>query len=96
MNTKAQHTPGPWMPCGQGTVSHPVSGTDITTEVIEAEGWGRIAEYFDYSNESQANFRLITAAPELLQALEQIVKIGGTTAETAIARAAIAKARGEA
>jgi hypothetical protein len=38
---------------------------------------------------------LIAAAPELLSALERIAKISGVTAEAAIARAAIAKAKGE-
>jgi hypothetical protein len=42
-----------------------------------------------------ANAHLISAAPELLSALERIAKISGVTAEAAIARAAIAKAEGK-
>ena len=112
-----QHTPGhtlgPWMDCGEGRLKHPVTGGPVATRVVEAKGWGRIFEVFDYSNESDANFRLIIAAPELLTALEaatnalaieSINRFGNRHFETAKAietiiaeaRAAIAKAKGEA
>lgn len=45
--------------------------------------------------EDDANADLLAAAPDLLSALEWIAKISGVTAEAAIARAAITKAKGE-
>lgn len=70
-----QHTPRNWLPCGNGTLAHPVSGRPITTHVIEAEGWGRIGEWYDYSNETEANFALIVSAPALLEMLERLRNI---------------------
>lgn len=50
------------------------------------------------SARGQANARLIAAAPDLLEALEEIVNLRtrGCGQEQAIARAAIAKARAQA
>ena len=98
-----QHTPGhtlgPWMDCGEGRLKHPVTGGPVATRVVEAKDWGRIFEVFDYSNESDANFRLIIAAPELLAALEgfhpsRIESRGDLARAWEDARAAIAKAKG--
>lgn len=66
------HTPGDWIDCGEGTLLHPVTKRPVTTRVIEATGWGRIGEWYDYSNESDANFELLKAAPQLLSELQQL------------------------
>ena len=87
------HTPGPW--------THTEDG-----EIIAAEGARYIvAEAFDGfpDGQYQANCRLIAAAPELLEALDRMVRWGRAqkTAEGSgfysleQACAAIAKARGE-
>lgn len=72
---KHNHTGEEWTDCGQGTVLHPVSNRAMTTRVIEVAGWGRIGEWLDQSNESEANFRLILAAPSLLEACEELLAI---------------------
>ena len=97
----AQHTPGPWVECGQGTLLHPVTNNPITTEVVEAIGFGRIFEVYHYSNENEANARLIAAAPELLEALIALesgvrnwISEGVSPEMLASARAAIARAEG--
>lgn len=64
-----KYTPGPWMSCGQGVLGDPVTGLPVITEVIESKGWGRIGEWYDYSNEQEANVRLITCAPDILEQL---------------------------
>lgn len=98
-----QHTPGPW-DWRRGRLMHGDSVDDAGYPMPE------IALESNYGT-SEANARLIAAAPDLLAALEQIVAIlsddrcqvckawpGGDCAhdcEVGIARAAIAKARGE-
>ena len=88
-----KHTPGPWTHEGQG---------DITG--IEDNGFGRgpvdVCSVYLRTVEGrhEANARLIAAAPDLLEALSEIINDGGKfvmTNEThRKARAAIAKARG--
>ena len=94
---KTKHTPGPFTDCGEGTLLHPSSHRPITTRVIEAKGWGRIAEVYDYSNESEDNFRLLLAAPKMLSACRAVVAAWEHGDLAAAARAcadAIAKAEG--
>ena len=92
----SKHTPGPWAhinPDGY-TVRHPQVYSD-TGPVCNATwlGDGRI-------NELRANARLIAAAPETLEALQEIVAAADgegwsqLDATLAKARAAIAKATG--
>ena len=94
----SEHTPGPW------TVEH-----DEATKVLDADGctlaWvghlhlrGRRS-----SEEVGANARLIAAAVDMLEALEAIVAdaeylalVGDNHARRMAAKAAIAKAKGEA
>ena len=94
--TDAKHTPGPWE----------VTGTDT---VQTADGfvvaWGA---HFDQDGKTEANARLIAAAPEMLETLERFVRVVDLRrAEVGVvptgidvqriehyARAAIAKARG--
>lgn len=96
-----------WIGCGQGTLLHPVTGRQLTTEVVELEGQGRIFEVFHYGDDPDGAQQLIVAAPELLAALEGLLH--GTRKVTsqadwhaerekasAAARSAIAKAKGQA
>lgn len=92
-----KHTPGPW----NATKFNPVTGdiddcylyVEPGIAVIERNVRGR-------DQHDTANSRLLAAAPDLLEALSEIINDGGKfvmTNEThRKARAAIAKARGEA
>ena len=86
MNSK--HTPGPWsyqewgrliLDSGQGSSQLQVATVALNTR----------------RDEGTANARLIAAAPELLEALEDIVSNGYGMYAAKLARAAIAKATGE-
>ncbi len=87
----SKHTPGPW----QWTQHF-----DPTISIYK-NGFGQIARLYDSSaGTGKANARLIAAAPDLLDALEDLLHEVGfgrviteTTASTK-ARAAIAKATG--
>jgi len=91
----SKHTPGPWSIDGEGTNAM-VRGADLTIVAVRHRLTGQTHE---------ANARLIAAAPELLEALEDLVYLAEAAmrevgeydieAELADARAAIAKARGE-
>jgi len=86
------HTPGPWVAECIGVSSHGPDGVDVY-EVTN--GYTRIAEHV-----SEADARLIAAAPELLEALQKIAnvdKVPMLASEViAVAKAAIAKATGAA
>lgn len=107
-----EHTPGPWL-----ATEDPMSSQDYQTLVAlpgragamgtwlalvqhnwnEAEAGERRISW----KEAEANARLIAAAPELLEALENLLAVnegeGGTRYRAQdIARAAIAKAKGAA
>lgn len=89
-----QHTPGPWT----------TDGAARTNDLDVISPAGRITLIdCEFSDESEdvltANARLISAAPELLAALEGLLNaLPSATTHPAIkaARAAIAKATGEA
>ena len=87
-----KHTPGPWNRIKGDRNVYSASGTVCKTPAII--GGGSAAANWE------ANARLIAAAPDLLEALSEIINDGGKfvmTHEThRKARAAIAKARGEA
>ena len=77
MNT---HTPGPWeiklSRDDEGTLCHIGTPDKIARcgqHVCQINGWG-----FDYDadKEQQANARLIAAAPDMLEALEEAIKCG--------------------
>lgn len=100
MNEKAKHTPGPW------TVFKPAS-QDVCYEGGECPATIRGAgihvatmpgERSCFSQTAEANARLISSAPELLEALEFLVRLleqeGASEFVLGDARAAIAKARG--
>jgi hypothetical protein len=96
------HTPGPWSLSG-------VMALDTPMWIVSVPGEQARIEISDYSQESEANARLIAAAPDLLAALEGLVEVAKAAleevnrdgaewhvaAELAEARAAIAKARGQ-
>ena len=103
-----QHTPGPW---SVGAVSYKKQRVDIDSlhadKMLGHQTWRGLARAYGCEDRPAegtaamlANARLISAAPELLEALQ---KIAGNTydewtngAEAArIARAAIAKSTGE-
>lgn len=89
----AQHTPGPWevKQFGGPQISGP-EGYAICTM------WGALS-VDELAGQDAANARLIAAAPELLGALDRAVqRLEGdwaATEEVDMARAALAKARGE-
>jgi hypothetical protein len=112
----AQHTPGPWAvetPMGE-------SAPWIVQDGKQAYEWEPIATLGDCTEDDlpkrskaqktiEANARLIAAAPELLEALEDLLRIAAlweildrgknidldSSDAARAARAAIAKARGE-
>jgi hypothetical protein len=61
----SKHTPGPWTQDKYGDV------TDASGQTIRVEG---VALTGRSTEESRANARLIAAAPELLEALQAMVK----------------------
>jgi hypothetical protein len=89
-------TPGPWE-----------IGHDYLIQTVATDGW-EIAEIRQDTGDFEANARLIAAAPDLLEALEGMVSIYAVSTGvnsmacqveqqlTAMARAAIARAQGEA
>ena len=89
----AKHTPGPW------TRNRAINTVDMGRySVICPFG----ADSKKHVSEIEANMRIISSAPDLLAALEAIIKMigpyagqGRMDAEIAAARSAIAKARGE-
>lgn len=64
-----------WLDCGEGTLRHPNTGNDVTLDVVELEGFGRIFEVFHYGNDPEGTQRLILAAPELLATLKDAQEI---------------------
>ena len=84
----AKHTPGPWR--YQRENGSPTTGQHM----IAGANPGYLAEVRDCgSGDVCANARLIAAAPELLDALQAVVRVADrNTVEFDMARAAIAKA----
>lgn len=90
---QTQHTPGPWIihaPANAAFVRHPSIVSD-TGEVAKAT-WA------SSERQTNANARLIVAAPDLLAAIEGLLNaLPSATTHPAIkaARAAIARATGQ-
>ena len=80
----SKHTPGPWEYLGHSWVQ---TADDKKTPIAN----------FNFFAATEANARLIAAAPELLEALQDMVSDHASlsAATLAFARAAIAKATGE-
>lgn len=93
-----QHTPGPWeyWPAGNyhGFAIAP-KGTLPTLASVERCGLNLNVQAHNFPGSTEANARLIAAAPELLEALKGVVRVADrATDEFDAARAAIAKAEG--
>lgn len=96
--TESKHTPGPWESFG---------GPDFcitdSNGASVAQLWNKYEDYFKPYEESEANARLIAAAPEMLEVLEYIKDwcskgvwlTWGDTFFTKKIESAIQKARGE-
>lgn len=90
MSTK--HTPGPW-----------TRGEGDSQSVLSEIGWECVAQANDGLPNMDANARLIASAPDLLEALKELVDANDDAAHPQwkgspvenMARAAIAKATGE-
>ena len=97
MTTKHTPTPGPWhLRLSDNATPHILHG-DATADLDDMAHRVCVmpAEIMQSFN-SFANARLIAAAPDLLQALEGVVRVADrATVEFDSARAAIAKAKGE-
>ena len=89
----SKHTPGPWI----------FEERKTAFDILAPESVYYVAEYLGVDCgviDNMADARLIAAAPDLLEALENLLKVhegeGGTQYNSAdMARAAIAKAKGE-
>ena len=93
------HTPAPWIYDQKRTR---VVAEDRELLVADIRGWGNLQKRSDGAEIMGANGYLIAAAPELLAALERLVEAIEFTPlsiralkKLAVAREAIAKARGE-
>ncbi len=82
MSTEFKHTPGPWkvyypdaIGCGLG-----IDTADSKTSIVV---FGDEAGVYGYGEQDEANARLIAAAPELLEALQNMYAcfVVGTSAD---------------
>jgi len=90
---KAKHTPGPWIAVGLW-VEH---SDDRVADICNCNTNAMSQEHLGRSNkEMAANARLIAAAPEMLEALQELVGWVTTAPQKYVdaANAAIAKATG--
>lgn len=67
---KTKYTPGPWNIQGDGILNHPVSNVPLKTCRFETT-LGTF-EVLDETNEPIYNARLISSAPEILEALNEL------------------------
>lgn len=83
------HTPAPWFVEGERIRKHCMKDGLIT--IAKVEGW--LSD--EYIDEEIANRNLIATAPELLEALEDLVALNGEWSNDAYAKAeaAIKKAK---
>ena len=96
--SNSKHTPGPWYALrGQRNISiRYKTGDGLLPMVNVASVRGQFPTDCPYGS-SEANARLIAAAPELLEALQFVMTASGEQLSTAFeqAEAAIAKATGD-
>jgi hypothetical protein len=95
----SKHTPGPWK-AKKWVGTDPYDDPDRPFVEVGNVHWSPKNWKPAAAIKQTANARLIAAAPELLEALENLLKVhegeGGTQHNAAdMARAAIAKAKGE-
>ena len=94
---KFPHTPAPW----SVEIDHSSNAPEFIRTHVDGEMYDLASVLCDETGNATANARLIAAAPELLAALEGLLQYTGGWDETdpthpvVIARAAIAKAKGE-
>lgn len=67
-----EHTKGPWKVNAEDTSVYTENGQ---MHVADVRGWGTLRYKRSGEAEYLANARLIAAAPELLEALERVVKL---------------------
>lgn len=98
----SNHTPAPWklLPKQKHQNFLEVVHTDTKKVGAASEVIARVTHRITWSSEQESNARLIAAAPDLLEALEKLARLGngdqyGNSEGNMIARAAIAKATGE-
>lgn len=95
--SEVRHTPGPWAYIDATQVAAmgfaPKCVIKAGDKQIASFSWHTDSPWFPTKAESQANARLIAAAPDLLEALKDVLRIADrATTEFDAARAAIAKA----
>ncbi len=91
----SKHTPGPWR-VGSSSVGGPtITTTDKRSTIADIRTFGGVHCGGPQHPETDANARLIAAAPELLEALQDLVAEFGVCGLTEKARAAIARATGD-
>lgn len=72
----AKHTPGPWMYSGAGSIKRDYTAIGCTDGETIATAWGHSnSGFFVSEEEKEANARLIAAAPELLEALQEAISL---------------------
>lgn len=67
---KTQHTPGPWLIRSDDALRQTLIWSDARTDVARIQWDG-----FTENNETEANARLIAAAPELAEALREMLEV---------------------
>lgn len=77
---KAQHTPGPWRL--ERTAEGEFDGA-VLAERGDNNGTFRVClfKYMGHSETAEANARLISAAPELLEAIKELIHLPGYNAQ---------------
>lgn len=95
----AQHTPGPWIADNSRMLTSINAGNKKHIAMVNYFQCGK-PEFDVCGEEHEANARLIAAAPELLEAVNELMADAEDTGEFSYsamskARAAIAKAKGE-
>ena len=91
----SKHTPGPWSWIAYNPQSNQMELLEAATG--DVCNFGRDTQYYPSCGEppSPADMRLITAAPDLLAALQGVVRVADrATVEFDAARSAIKKATG--
>ncbi len=95
-----KHTPGPWSAGSRVNNFIDIFHSQANVKGAITLALCRVQSRASWVEESKANARLIAAAPDLLEALQNLLKVhegeGGTRYHAGdIARAAIAKATGD-
>ncbi len=97
------YTPGPW--CVEKKIHRTRSGSvsSVTHLYVKSSAGSDVCNLYGIYEEGRANGNLISAAPEMLKALEKCLDVltemegetGGKMSEAELVRAALKKARGQ-